>query len=521
MSGFPAAPGGRTVGRRVIQANPNRQMLAPKLGKAPLSANPRVIERSNLILKNRQKLCTPRSDMLQTMGIQKLITSTYVQNEEGNMVELPDLKDTQPNQYNEIMRKKLKECCKPCDFGSPTADSQNKATKSKYLTEVLEHIKTSRYFQLCDTQTFDVLFEMITKNIFRTLPPIPPLSRVPMIGDDIKDTLLEATWPHLDIIYHIFLEFLGSPQMVVAQHIKRFDNAFLSNFFALFDSTDPRERESMKMVLHRLYMKFNQLRPKMRQIMQQIFFSFLYDRTSFSGINELLEFYISIINGFTVPIKPDNLKFLFNILIPLHGSDYFHLFQENLFYCILQYIEKDPSLIPKIIHEIIKYWPNSSFKGLLFLAEISALIDSMSEDQFKIVMVEVFHLVARCIESPNFQISETAILLWKSDNFVLYVAQYAGTIFPLIIPALYRAGKNHWNNGIKNIAISVLRICMQIAPELYDQVYRGLDEIEAILNKKTEQEKGAWIELKGLANDVDPELEFTNFPNTVENVFKR
>lgn len=513
--------GGRTFGRRVIQANNNKQPpgLAVKLGKTPMSANPRVIERSNLILKNRQRLCTPRSDMLQTMGIQKMITSSYAATNYGVMQQLPELSGVPPNNYNDVMRKKLKECCTICNFGDPKADVKNKQTKSKYLSEIHEHIQSSRYFQLIDGETFDALFEMIEKNIFRDLPPVPPLSKVPFFGDDIKDSLLEASWPHLDTVYQIFMRFLESQQLVVAQHMKRFDDHFLTKFFGLFNSTDPRERESLKNILHRLYMKFNQIRPKMRAIMQQIFFTFLYDTKFFNGINELLEFYVSIINGFTVPIKPSNLKFLTQILIPLHSSDYYQSFQENLFYCIIQYIEKDSTLIPFVIHSMLRYWPNNSWKALLFLSELSTLIDSMTEDQFKVVMIEVFSVISRCIESPSFQISETAILLWKSDNFIILFAQYATNLFPMVIPSLYRAGKYHWNAAIKNIAISVLRICMQVAPEVYDQVYKALEEIEKINNQKITQERGAWNELQQQAADFDPEINFINKPYELEKCF--
>lgn len=512
---------GRTVGRRVIQAN-NRQPsgLNVKLQKTPLSANPRLIERSNLILKNRQKLCTPRSDMIQTMGLQKLITSTYTADNYGEMSQLPDLNGVPANDYNEIMRKKLKECCRICNFSNPNADAQNKQIKTKYLAEIQEHIQTSRYFQLIETATFDTFFEMITKNIFRDLPPVPPLSKVPLMGDDIKDTLLEASWPHLDLVYQIFMRFLESQQLSVANHIKRFDDHFLTKFFGLFNTTDPREREALKNILHRLYMKFNQIRPKMRSIMQQIFFTFLYDTKFFNGINELLEFYISIINGFTVPIKPDNLKFLTQILIPLHGSDYYYQFQENLFYCIVQFVEKDSTLIPDIIHRMLRYWPNNSWKSLLFIAEMSTLIDSMTEEQFKSVMFEIFSTVTKCIESPSFQVSESAILLWKSDNFIMLVTQYAQHLFPQIIPSLCKAGKYHWNAAIKNIAISVLRICMQVSPGLYDQVYNALEEIEKLKNQKLYQEKGAWLELQQQAADFDPDIKFINSPYDIDNIFQ-
>jgi serine/threonine-protein phosphatase 2A regulatory subunit B' len=207
------------------------------------------------------------------------------------------------------------------------------------------------------------------------------------------------------------------------------------------------------------------------------------------------------------------------VLLPLHGSDFFHLFHENLFQCILQFIEKDPNLIPQVLKGLVRFWPNNTVKALLFLGEIGVLIDSMSEDQFKAMSVDIFNFVGRLIEGLNFQVSEAAVYLWKSDYFVQLMAQFAGTTFPVIIPYLYRCGSNHWNPQIKNIAISVLRICMQTAPEIYEEVKKAMQQIEEVLLERRTAEMGAWLEVAKIAAEADPELQMVSYPATIEEVF--
>lgn len=486
--------------------------------RQPLSANPRVVERSNLMLKNRKMMCTPRSDMIANIGMKSLISSTYQTSGQTKLEELPDLAGVPPDQFNGVIQKKLKACCTICSF-TAQKDEANRAKKTKYLTEIFEHLSQGRYFQLCDSATFDALFEMIKANILRTLPPIPALAKAPLLGDDIKDTFVEAAWPHLDIVYQIFMKFLESPQMVAAQHIKRFDDTFLVRFFQLFDSGDARERDALKNVLHRMYLKFNQLRPRMRQIMQEIFFTFLYETKYFNGINELLEFYISIVNGFTVPIKKENIQFLMRILMPLHTSDYFHMFQENLFFCVMVFVEKDPSLIPAILKKLIAYWPSSLVKALLFLAEIATLIDQMSDEQFNSGVLDLFRFIGRCVESENFQVCEAAIMLWKSDDFVMKTAQNACRTFPIIVPSLYRTCTYHWNTQIRNIAVSVLRVCMQTAPPIYEQVSKGVKEIEQVMANTVQKEKELWSQIIAQAQANDADVKVIEKPRPFDDVF--
>lgn len=71
-----------------------------------------------------------------------------------------------------------------------------------------------------------------------------------------KMTHLEASWPHLQIVYEFFLRFLESPDFQPSLAKKYIDQKFVLQLLELFDSEDPRERDFLKTVLHRIYGKF-------------------------------------------------------------------------------------------------------------------------------------------------------------------------------------------------------------------------------------------------------------------------
>ena len=49
---------------------------------------------------------------------------------------------------------------------------------------------------------------------------------------------------------------------ILMSHIS---NAFIKQFVELFDSEDPRERDYLKTILHRIYGKFMRLRPYIKE----------------------------------------------------------------------------------------------------------------------------------------------------------------------------------------------------------------------------------------------------------------
>ncbi|OHS96162.1 phosphoprotein phosphatase [Tritrichomonas foetus] len=459
---------------------------------------------ANQILKNRAIMSTPRSDMLQEIGLQRSIPSAYSTGDYGQIEELPPLNSVNEDKFNDLFRQKLQQCRIICNFADAMADLKSKSIKINYLQEILDHISQPRFFKLIEAETFKVFFAMVKSNIIRAIPPIPELAKVPMIGDDINDTLYESAWPHLELIYQTFQRFLESSLMDPSQFTQYIDPSFIHQFLMLFNTSDQRERDALKTVLHRLYLKFVQQRPLIRQAIQHIFFTYMYETRYFCGITELLEIMMSIINGYAVPLKQEHKDFLIKILLPLHTSYYLHIFHSNLFFCVTQYITKDNSLVTVVIKTLLNLWPVScSLKELIFITQIGKILDSMSEEQFIDLMIPLFNKIGKCITSNNFQVSEAGMLLWKNDRFVQLTTAHADKIFPIICPYLYLTGTNHWNTAIKNLAVSVIRICMETAPSIFEAFSKTMKAQEQRELQKLQNKKGFWTMVITAAKSSD------------------
>jgi hypothetical protein len=110
-------------------------------------------------------------------------------------------------------------------------------------------------------------FLQIACNLFRTLPP----SDNPDFDPEEDDPTLEASWPHLTLVYEFFLRFLESPDFQPSIGKKVIDQKFVLQLLELFDSEDPRERDFLKTVLHRIYGKFLGLRAFIRKQINNFF----------------------------------------------------------------------------------------------------------------------------------------------------------------------------------------------------------------------------------------------------------
>jgi serine/threonine-protein phosphatase 2A regulatory subunit B' len=173
----------------------------------------------------------------------------------------------------------------------------------------------------------------------------------------------------------------------------------------LFDSEDPREREYVKTILHRVYGKFMVHRPYIRKAINNIFYRFIYETERHSGITELLEILGSIINGFALPMKEEHKLFLVRALLPLHKPKPVAVYHQQLSYCISQFVEKDYKLADTVIRGLLKYWPVTNCqKEVLFLGELEEVLEATQAAEFQRCMVLLFRQIARCLNSPHFQV---------------------------------------------------------------------------------------------------------------------
>ncbi|XP_007426932.2 serine/threonine-protein phosphatase 2A 56 kDa regulatory subunit alpha isoform, partial [Python bivittatus] len=260
------------------------------------------------------------------------------QSSQVELFPLPQLKDATSNEQQVLFCQKLQQCCVLFDFMDSVSDLRSKEIKRATLNELVEYVSTNR--GVITESAYSEIVKMISSNIFRTLPP----SENPDFDPEEDEPTLEASWPHIQLVYEFLLRFLESPDFQPSIAKRHIDQKFVQQLLELFDSEDPRERDFLKTVLHRIYGKFLGLRAFIRKQINNIFLRFIYETEHFNGVAELLEILGSIINGFALPLKGEHKQFLLKVLIPMHTAKGLALFHAQLAYCVVQFLEKDMTL---------------------------------------------------------------------------------------------------------------------------------------------------------------------------------
>lgn len=420
-------------------------------------------------------------------------SSQYRTKDAAEISALPQLKDTPPAEQQDMFIKKLQQCCTVFDFMDPVADLKNKEIKRACLNELVDYITATR--GVLAEPVYPEVVRMIASNIFRTLPP----SDNPDFDPEEDDPTLEASWPHLQIVYEFFLRFLESPEFQPTIAKKYIDQKFVLQLLELFDSEDPREREFLKTVLHRIYGKFLGLRAFIRKQINNIFLRFIYETESFNGVGELLEILGSIINGFALPLKAEHQQFLIKVLIPLHKAKSLSLYHAQLAYCVVQFLEKDATLTEPVIIGLLKFWPKTcSQKQVMFLGEIEEILDVIDTMQFQKIMEPLFKQISRCVSSPHFQVAERALYYWNNEYLMSLIEENSNAILPIMFSSLYRISKDHWNQTIVALVYNVLKTFMEMNPKLFDELTSNYKAERQKEKKKEKEREELWKRLEKL-----------------------
>jgi len=406
---------------------------------------------------------------------------------------LQALKDVPPGEQEDLFIRKLRQCCMGFDFLDPVADLKGKETKRSTLNELVDYITAGR--GVLTENVYPEIIRMIACNLFRTLPP----SDNPDFDPEEDDPTLEASWPHLQIVYEFFLRFLESPDFQAAIGKKVIDQKFVLQLLELFDSEDPRERDFLKTVLHRIYGKFLGLRAFIRKQINNIFLRFIYETEHFNGVGELLEILGSIINGFALPLKAEHKQFLVKVLIPLHKAKCLSLYHAQLAYCVVQFLEKDPTLTEPVIRGLLKVWPRTcSQKEVMFLGEIEEILDVIEPNQFVKVQEQLFKQISKCVSSPHFQVAERALYFWNNEYIMSLIEENSIVILPIMFPALYRISKEHWNPTIVALVYNVLKTFMEMNSQLFDDLTASYKSERQREKKRDREREELWKRLSQL-----------------------
>eukprot|EP00040_Diaphanoeca_grandis_P038698 m.257085 g.257085 ORF g.257085 m.257085 type:complete len:571 (+) comp34985_c0_seq1:317-2029(+) len=414
---------------------------------------------------------------------------------------LTNLKDAPSKERPALFIAKVKQCCALFDFSEAVSELKSKEIKRAALNELIDYISNNR--RVITEEMYGEVVDMFAINLFRTLPPPDNPNAVEFDPEEDEPTL-EAAWPHLQLVYEFFLRFLESPDFQPNYAKKFVDHSFVIQLLELFDSEDPRERDFLKTTLHRIYGKFLALRAYIRRSINNIFFQFVYGgpsgRERHNGIAELLEILGSIINGFALPLKPEHVKFLMKVLIPLHKAKSLSVYHPQLAYCIVQFLEKDPQLTEIVLGGILKFWPKvNSPKEVLLLNEVEEILDVIEPEEFKKIMGPLFSKLAACVGSAHFQVAERALYFWNNEYLMSLVGDNAGKIIPIVFPTLYKNSRGHWNRSIHGLIYNALKLLSEMNATLFDECSSVYKETVAKEKRILTDRANKWDKIEALA----------------------
>jgi serine/threonine-protein phosphatase 2A regulatory subunit B' len=338
-------------------------------------------------------------------------------------------------------------------------------------TQSLMHM--IEYFNLKLTETFpDAIYPLVVDavavNILRPVPP-PSNPEGEEYDPEEDEDALEPAWPHISLVYEMFIKFLEIPNFNVALARKYIDSNFVARLMALFDLEDPRERDVVKTALHRTYGKFLNLRPVIRKMMRSVFCELVYENVRHK-IAEMLEILGSIINGFALPIRPEHQFFLEKSLIPLHKHRSLPCYQSQLAFCINQFVEKDQELADMVVMGLLRIWPKiNSTKEVLFLTEIEDVLLLLDPEYFEPFADPLFVQLGKCIESSHFQVSEKALMFWHNEEILELFNSQHRLMIEIITPSLLRLSSTHWNANVKLLMVAVIQIFMKLDPKFFNE----------------------------------------------------
>ena len=419
--------------------------------------------------------------------------------------ELPALRDAPPAKREELFVLKLQLCSVIFSFDDPTADKRGKDMKRQTLLELVDYVNTPAGQKIFTESIMGDLMAMVSANVCRALPPVTD-----DFDPEEDEPVLEPAWPHLQVAYEFFLRFIVSSEVNAKAAKKYVDQKFCLQLVELFDSEDPRERDYLKTILHRIYGKFMSHRSFIRRAISNVFYRFVYETERHNGIGELLEILGSIINGFAIPLKKEHLQFLVRALIPLHKPKCVALYHQQLSYCIIQYVEKDADTATPILNGFFKCWPWScSGKQVMFLNELEEILELLGADQLAQVSNMLFTNLARCLDCDHFQVVERALFLWNNEHLVnsgCLSRLNAHTVLPIIYGPLYKNSSGHWNATVEGLAQNVLKMYMEYDLALYDKCTAAYFQDEDEAKKRLEALAEKWHAIEQEAYAMAPEI---------------
>ena len=371
----------------------------------------------------------------------------------------------------EVFLKKLQICSQPLDFNDESRNSAEKTERLKILQELQETIASQPQMTNLVIPNLEAVITMIKRNIFRPLPVVKKQGLAGETGMDDDEIIVDPSWPHLQPVYEFFLQLIVNEAVDMKSLRSFISHKFIQEFLELFDSEEPKEREYLKNILHRLYAKLVPRRKMIRKAITDNFNTLIHESYKFNGTSELLDILASVISGFAVPLREEHVVFFHNIIIPLHKVQTCHKFHNELLRCSMLFLSKEPTLAFPLINGLLKYWPFANYaKETLFLAELLDILEVCCDAQkLEPLLPKIFKRLVKCIASPHLQVSDRSMCFFENEFFLNIIRTYKNVGYPILVPVINHLATHHWHKLILESLSALRNIIKDIDPQLFEK----------------------------------------------------
>ena len=95
--------------------------------------------------------------------------------------------------------------------------------------------------------------------------------------------------------------------------------------------------------------------------------------------------------------------------------------------------------------------------------------------------------------------SERALFLWNNDHIEGLIKQNSKVLLPIILPALERNTRGHWNQAVQSLSLNVRKIFLDHDPALFEECLKKFQDDEAQGGAVRSKREATWKRLEEIA----------------------
>lgn len=104
-----------------------------------------------------------------------------------------------------------------------------------------------------------------------------------------------------------------------------------------------------------------------------------------------------------------------------------------------------------------------------------------------------------CLIYFAWQVAERTLFLWNNDHLRNLIIQNRQVILPMVLPALERNTRNHWNQAVQSLTLNVRKIFSDADQALFDEYLERFQEDEVKDRETQERRESTWKRLEDVA----------------------